>query len=347
MRLCAFGLLFISITGCSGVGATPVVGTRPNLATAKAHASHSAFSIAGTLYTLELTDVDPSVIGALQGYTGRKPRLLGTIAGLASGITTPYAIAPDRHGNLFVSNGYGDSSCATCTITEYAKQQYGDPAPIQTVSNVGQVSALYVDRHENIYTAGQSPGSLAGESAVYQYANGTYRRSRQIERQHFADGIALDASGRIYLATSRNGYQSKGAIEVFSAGTHGSARPIGTITGSMAAMLEPCGITFDRYGNLYVAQHAGATIAVYPAGTTDGNVAPLRTIAGPDTHLQYPTFLSFDRHGNLYVDDSSQVLVFAPSASGDALPIARFSTPALQYAPTAMTVFPQDAEGAR
>ena len=117
MRLCAFGLLFIGIAGCSSVATTPVVATRPNLATAKAHASHSAFSIDGTLYTVELEQVDPSVIGAVQAYTGHKPRLLGTIAGLVSGITTPYAIAPDRHGNISVSNGYGDSSCETCTIT--------------------------------------------------------------------------------------------------------------------------------------------------------------------------------------------------------------------------------------
>ncbi|HEY1680424.1 MAG TPA: hypothetical protein VGF98_02145 [Candidatus Tumulicola sp.] len=344
MRLCAFSLLFIVMSGCSGAATTPVVAARSATAIPNGHASHSGFSIDGTLYIVELDQVDPSVIGAVQAYTGHKPRLLGTIAGLASGITTPYAIAPDRNGNIFVANGFGDSSCDTCTITEYAKQQYGDVAPLRTIGNVGPVNALYIDRHENIYTAGEAIGSLAGNNAVYHDVNGTYQRTRQLERRRLANGIALDASGRIYLSTSRNGYHGNGAIEVFSAGTHGSARPIGTITGPKTAIFSPSGLAFDQTSNLYVAQVAHASITVYPAGSTNGNIAPLRTIAGPDTTIQYPTALSFDRHGNLYVDDAGRVLVFAPGAGGDAPPIATLSAPALQHWAVAMTVFPQGTQ---
>jgi hypothetical protein len=134
-------------------------------------------------------------------------------------------------------------------------------------------------------------------------------------------GIALDASGRLYVAQGS-------AIVVFAAGASGNVAPIATITGSNTGLSNGFFLAIDASGNLYVANHksrfAGtSSVTIYGAGA-NGNVAPTATIAGSNTGLVSPYGIASDASGQLYVTNSvsSGILVFAAGASGNVAPSA-------------------------
>jgi sugar lactone lactonase YvrE len=82
-------------------------------------------------------------------------------------------------------------------------------------------------------------------------------------------------------------------------------------------------------GMVLYAANAGAVpaILVYAAGA-NGDVAPIRAIAGANTALKNAVGIARDADGNLYVtnspdgnQDGGTVTVYAPDASGNALPV--------------------------
>jgi len=54
-----------------------------------------------------------------------------------------------------------------------------------------------------------------------------------------------------------------------------------------------------------------------------GNAAPVKTIGGPSTTFSSPRGLALDSIGDIYLFDcnSNAIFVFAPSATGDAIPL--------------------------
>jgi sugar lactone lactonase YvrE len=345
----ALGMLATGLSGCGGFATPPAVShSASDAMDRRADRSDKRFAVRGTLYVLTQQQAYPGIAGGLQAYTGYKPRLLGGIDGPASGINSPIAVATDTRGNIFVANGFGDDSCGTCAITEYAKGQYGDVAPVATISDSGWINGVSIDTHGNVYVAGQLPKTTNGVNGVYKYSGGSYGLSRQLDPAHQGSGIALDSQRRIYLSTIGNGYGKKGAVEVFAAGTKGSSHPIGTITGPDSQFFLPQGIAIDASGAIYVAQYDGDAITVYAPGTTNGDATPIRTISGDKTRIAFPSSLSIDKNGNLYVCDAGSpnlVLVFAPGAKKNVAPIEVFTSPPLQYAPLRATVFPESAPG--
>ncbi len=111
-------------------------------------------------------------------------------------------------------------------------------------------------------------------------------------------GIALDASGNVYVATTDN------TIKKFS--------PEGADLGVFArnTLTNPMGLAFDREGRLYVANFAGNNVQRF---------APDGTDLGVFADVMQPTGLAFDSAGTLHVAslaDSIQRF----TAAGAALP---------------------------
>ena len=109
-------------------------------------------------------------------------------------------------------------------------------------------------------------------------------------------GIAVDSSGKIYVADDGN-EEDEGispGVLVYAAGSNASAAPIATISGSNTGLGEAYsshGIALDSSGNIYVANFYTPSVFVYPAGS-NGNVFPSATISGPATELSEPQFLA-------------------------------------------------------
>ena len=108
-------------------------------------------------------------------------------------------------------------------------------------------------------------------------------------------GIALDASGQVYVSTQNN------TIEKF--GPDGGA--LGVFAGT--GLSNPMGLAFDRSGNLFAANFATNTVEKF---------APNGTDLGVFASVSQPTGLAFDAAGNLYVASFANAIHrFAPSGA--------------------------------
>ncbi len=116
------------------------------------------------------------------------------------------------------------------------------------------------------------------------------------------NGLALDASGNLYVSTNSN------VIRKFS--------PSGVDLGVFAStgINLALGLAFDRNGNLYAANNGTNTVEVFTPNGID---------LGVFANVIRPTGLAFDASGNLYVANSGTTIArFAP----DGTPLSGFTS---------------------
>ncbi len=101
--------------------------------------------------------------------------------------------------------------------------------------------ANFSDSTVTVYLAGNN-GNVAPSSTIGGSNTGLDRPV----------GVALDASGKIYVTNQVQGPLTPGTVTVYPAGSEGNIAPKATIAGSNTG-LEPGSITVDASGNIYVA----------------------------------------------------------------------------------------------
>jgi serine/threonine protein kinase, bacterial len=140
------------------------------------------------------------------------------------------------------------------------------------------------------------------------------------------DGIALDASARIYVAN----LGPPPSITVYAPAPAGvmNAAPIATIAGAATRLVRPLGVAVDSAGRIYVANNGGGNpsavlvFAANPTGTL--NEAPVATIQNASSNgsppvpgLNDPQGIALDAGGRIYVADGGGfVAVFAANPTG-------------------------------
>jgi len=107
---------------------------------------------------------------------------------------------------------------------------------------------------------------------------------------YFPSGIALGASGNIYVANDWGEPDGIGFITIYPAGSHGNAAP----SAAISPVSDPFSIALDSAGNIYVASYYPqacnsycGNILVYPAGS-NGDATPSAVIGGSSTGLAAP-----------------------------------------------------------
>ncbi len=246
-------------------------------------------------------------------------------------------MAIDTNGNIYVTNR------CTNTVTIYANGSEGDAAPTAIIG--GPNTGLYapagiaVDSGGKIYVAaypfagggtqvgsvfiypalGSSTG-LLNEAPIATISGSTTGLSQP-------EGIALDASGKIYVTgyNTNTGFESVSVYPALSSSGTGllDEAPIATISGNMSGNMtdlsEPVGIALDSSQNIYVADNGATSVFVYPAlGSSTGtlNEAPIATISGNITGLDSPKNIALDSSQNIYVTDDGATSVFVYPALG-------------------------------
>ena len=164
-------------------------------------------------------------------------------------------------------------------------------------------------------------------------------------------GVAVDASGNLYIADTRNNRIRKispdGIIDTYAGtGKAGYNEPKGVSDGIKAtdAMLNaPTGVAVDARGNLFIADTDNDRIREV---RTDGKII---TIAGDvgfsgdggpakDAQLNHPEGVAVDASGNIYIADTRNNRIRKISPNGIITTIVGNGTIAILNAPTGIAV---------
>ncbi|MFY9663082.1 MAG: hypothetical protein WAL67_00630 [Candidatus Cybelea sp.] len=322
------------LTGCAGRSSPPLPFEQN-----QSHTRKPATSSCPCLYVAnEGPRGDSSVTVYSAGATGNaKP--IQTIKGSNTGLSASWEVAVDADGKMYVANTTGGGSQGHGSVTVYAAGATGNVAPVQTISgpNTRLANPLGVALdpvNGDIYVESE------GCSSPYFYcveifasgANGNVAptgiiRGKKTELSD-SSGVALDASGNLYVANYAGvGYNDRGTVTAYTAGSVGNVAPARTISGSNTGLYQPEGVAFDTGSNIYVPNGFGGpsnagSVTVY-APTASRNAAPIRTIQGTKTKLDEPLGIALDGSDNLYVGnyESNTVTVYAAGANGRVKPI--------------------------
>jgi hypothetical protein len=225
----------------------------------------------------------------LGGYSSQLP----TIAGDATGLKEPNAVAVDSGGNIYVTDQGGSVGAQKALV--YAKGASGNVAPIATIagSNTGFFgpSGIAVDKAGRIYVANRGHFA-AGPNSITVYAPGANGNASPIAtitgpntKLGEPTGIAVDPDGTIFVTNF-----DSNSVNTFAPGANGDVPPIAVIQGSHTGLSGPTSIAVGFGHRLYVANDpviGTISVTVYPAGA-DGDVAPLATLTGSATALGSP-----------------------------------------------------------
>ncbi len=240
------------------------------------------------------------------------------IVGAHTKLAQPYGIATDSRGNLYVANAEGGPH-SRGSITIYPTRSKGNVAPSAIVNgnptsdNTGlnSPSGVALDSSRNLYVANVTGGpDKNGSITIYPAgSSGNVTPLATISDNpscapcdktglNSPQGVALDSSGKIYVANV-----TSGVVTIYP--PLGSRRgilneePSATVFGSGSGLDLTGGIALDSSANIYVAGNisyiplpggrnsAVGGISVYSAGSS-GNVTPIATISGSNTALADP-----------------------------------------------------------
>jgi hypothetical protein len=209
---------------------------------------------------------------------------------IKDGVNSAQGLWVDRHGALYVANGWG-------TITVYAR---GSRTPETTYYDPHGPKYLAVDHDGNVFVSNSNGTVMEFLRGMTQQPHHTWKTPGTQ-----ADGVDLDAQGNLYVAyrDTSNGY---GSIEKFTPGTASSRT--GQILGM--AVNQPQGLVRTNDGWFIVANTGNKEyLQVFPPGSLQAS----QTMGFPDIPTQ------------LVIEENERRLFFVGSAVWDA-PIQRSPT---------------------
>jgi hypothetical protein len=248
-----------------------------------------------------------------------------TIAGAATGLSGPFAVAVDAvNKELFVANSTGDS------ITVYPVRASGNIAPLRTLSGIdtglSSIEGIFVDTVNNeLYVANNfDPGTVTVYSRT---AGGNTAPIRTLSGAAtgllFPISVTVDTVNNELFVANNNGSTSASSITVYARTATGNSAPLRTIGGASTGIVNPDATAVDLVNNELVVADCNSYVSVF-ARTASGNVAPLRTIAGVATGLDCAIGLNVDTVNNEFEVSSyftNSVVAFARTANGNVAPL--------------------------
>jgi sugar lactone lactonase YvrE len=206
------------------------------------------------------------------GYNG------DNIAATSAEFTSPSGVAVDSAGNLYIAD-LGNH-------------------------RVRKVSAGMITTVAGTGTPGYNGGSIPAASAEL---DGPW-------------GVAVDASGNLYIADTDNNRIRKvaGGVITTVAGDAGFGYAGDNVAATSTSLYAPFGVALDASGNLYIADTVNYRLRKVSGGiitTLAGGGAPVGQ-NGPaiNAQLESPMGIAVDPSGNLYIADSVASRVFEVSA---------------------------------
>jgi sugar lactone lactonase YvrE len=261
--------------------------------------------------------------GAVTTFAGSGATGSTDATGTNASFDNPAGVALDSFGNLYVVDNSDNlirkisPAGAVTTIAGQVGGGYADNA-VGTNALFNGPMGIAVDTAGNVYVAdmgnnmirkistGGAVTTLAGQLA-YGHADNVVGTSASFYQP---EGVAVDASGNVYVADSSNHMirkiSSAGAVTTL-AGQTASGHADNAI-GTNASFCSPYGVALDSYGNIYVADGCNNMIRkISPAGAVTTLAGQLTAgsadLTGTNASFKVPTNLAIDSYGTIYVAD--------------------------------------------
>ncbi len=187
-----------------------------------------------------------------------------------NGLASPYGVAFDSAGNLFVANL---TSANASSITKIAPD--GTASLFYNTTNNGPIG-LAIDASNNVYAA------YSHNNLVEKFSPGGQDLGVFASSISYCYGLAFDGAGNLYAAAANGN-----VVKKFS--------PAGSLLLTLTATISiPTGVAVDSSNNVYVACASGNYIKKFSSIGTDLGIFA-------NTGMSNPNGLAFDSAGNLYV----------------------------------------------
>jgi sugar lactone lactonase YvrE len=257
--------------------------------------------------------------------------------GLASSFNAPRGVAVDGSGNVFVADTWNNRIRKITpggNVTTLAGGGFGYSDGQGTAAGFFSPYALAVDGSGNVYVADSQNNRVRKISPT-----GNVTTLAGSGNETFADGlgtaasfndptgVAVDGSGNVYVADSRNHRIRKitpsGNVTTLAGGVIGYSDG----QGIAASFNRPWGITVDASGNVYVADTDNHRIRKISAA---GNVTTLAgsgsrgavDAAAAAASFNYPRGVALDGSGNLFIADVGNYRIRKISSTGNVTTLA-------------------------
>ena len=298
------------------------------------------FDSTGNLYFSEITNnivrkVNTS--GTISTYAGT-PQVAGFSGdggpATSAEMNEPRGIGFDSSGNLYIADsnnrrvrivsasgtintfvGTGKAGCAGDGGPALSAA-IGNPRGITVNSGYLYVAAFGCDRVRYVNLSSNIINTLAGSSIGYDGDNNPPLSTRF----NRPNATLFDASGNALFADTLNGRVRKLAgtvVTTFAGGYIGDGQ-----NATSAALVSPQGMTFDKSGNLYIADRGGNRVRKVSSGkisTVAGDsINGYTGDGGPATsaELNLPQGVAVDSSGNVFIADTANNFIREVNTSG-------------------------------
>ena len=298
------GSLMITVSAPAGVSARVTVlgpaGYRSTITSSQTISGLDAGSYA--VVADPGTTTDP-IVGT--GYAGAVTGSPATItAGATASASVTYTSAWSATGKLFVANSNSNRLSA---YTSAQLAATGAPVPAVTVGNgtssstVKSPQGIAIDASGGIWMA-NSGDTIRYFTATQVNASGNTAPARRIicSALQTPSAIAIDLAGNLWV--SDQGNDKIFGFTAAHAATGGTLSPDITLTAALGSIVRPFDIKFDKYGDLWVVNYDGNSIAGFtPAQlAVSGAPVPFAAVTGSQGTTG-PLGAAFDANGNLWV----------------------------------------------
>ncbi|PZF72192.1 NHL domain-containing protein [Taibaiella soli] len=291
------------------------------------------------LLAIALSAIGPMISSAQTSQQIIRTVVGGPGSGAATSLSTnPYTVATDASGNLYIADARHftiqkmDASGNITVVAGSGTNGFrGDGGPA-TAAQIGSSYGIVVDASGNIYVSDLDNNrvrkvstsgiitTIAGTGAYGYTGDGGPATAAQLNSPH---GLALDASGNLYICDEYNGrirkVSTSGIITTVAGGGSGGDGAAATA----AALSFPIDVKVDASGNMYISDlqdekirkvnTAGIISTVAGNGTAGYNGEGMQaTLAS----LYYCFGIALDAAGNLYICDDYNFRIRKVNAAG-------------------------------